>query len=91
MKYTVHLYKAVRITMDCIEADSQEEAARIADEQCDVAEAMRTGSAEPEECERLGATVDEEDDEDYRRTRYHQGPAAEQYLGNTPITGANGR
>ena len=84
MKYTVHLYKAVRITMEGIEAESQEEAARIADEQCDVAESMRVGAAEPEECERLGATVDEEGDEDYRRTRYHQGPAAEQYLGNTP-------
>lgn len=85
MKYTVHLYKAVRITMEGIEAESQEEAARVADEQCEVAESLRIGAAEPEECERLGATVDEEGDEDYCRTRYHQGPAAEHYLGNTPV------
>jgi hypothetical protein len=46
MKYTVHLYKVVRITTEGIEANSQEEAARIADEQCDVAESLRVGAAE---------------------------------------------
>ena len=40
MKYTVHLYKAVRITMEGIEAESQEEAARIAAE---VAQALQFG------------------------------------------------
>jgi hypothetical protein len=30
MKYTVHLYKAVRITLEDIEADSQQEAALLA-------------------------------------------------------------
>lgn len=83
MKYTVHLYKAVRIAMEDIEANSQEEAARIADEQCDVAESLRIGAAEPEECECLGALVDEVGDENYEHTRYHEGPGAKAYLGDT--------
>lgn len=84
MKYTVHLYKAVRVTMEGIEASSQEEAMRIADAQCDINETLRIGAVEAEECECLGATVDEDGDDEYRHTRYHQGPAAYQYLGNTP-------
>lgn len=80
MKYTVHLYYAVRIPMD-IEADSQEEAFAKAQEECDVKRSLAYGAYEDEETPALGATIDEEgDDEEYENTRYHQGEGVSLYL-----------
>lgn len=80
MKYTVHLYKAVRMYPVEIEAESQEEAVRIADEQC--GSVFDKGiSFEDEEVGCIGALVDEEGDEDYERSCYHEGPGARAYLG----------
>lgn len=81
MKYTVHLYYAVRIRMEDIEADSQEEAVARAAEECDVKHNLAVGNFEDDESAHLGAMVDEEgDDEEYLNTRYHQGPGAANYL-----------
>ena len=81
MKYTVHLYYAVHIRMEDVEADSQEEAVAKADAECDVKASLANGAAEDEEAGHLGAMVDEEGDEDeYLKTRYHEGPGAKLYL-----------
>lgn len=80
MKYTVHLYTAVRIRMEDIEANSQEEAFSKAAEECDVKHNLECGYFEDDEAPFLGAIVDEVDDEDYENTRYHQGNGAENYL-----------
>lgn len=83
MKYTVHLYKAIRIKIEGVEAGSQKEAMQLADEKLNIEHYLRNG-AEDEECCCLGALVDEEGDEDYERSRYHEGPGAKAYLGKTP-------
>lgn len=84
MKYTVHLYYAVRIRMEDIEADSQEEAVAKAADECDVEQSLAYGAFEDADSARLGALVDEEgadeDGYDYARTRYHEGPGAQNYL-----------
>lgn len=80
MKYTVHLYKAIRIKIEGVEAKSQEEAMRIADEAVNVERYLCNG-ADDEEFYCLGALVDEEGDEEYDRSRYHEGPGAKAYLG----------
>lgn len=81
MKYTVHLYRAVRIRMEGIEADSQEGAATKAIEECDVKNSLAHGAFEDAEAPFLGVLVDEEGDEEgYRNTRYYQGPGATCYL-----------
>lgn len=80
MKHTVHLYYAVRIRMEDIEADSQEGAIAKADAECDVRESIVRGAAEWDESPHLGALVDEEGDEEYDNTRYHEGPGAKLYL-----------
>ena len=81
MKYTIHLYHAVRIRMEDIEADSQEAAVTKAMEECDVKNSLAHGAFEDDEAPHLGATVDEEgDEENYLNTRYFQGPGATCYL-----------
>lgn len=80
MKYTVHLCYAVRIRMEDIEADSQDEAVHIAVKECDVKNSLAHCAFEDDEAPFLGAMVDEEDDEDYEMTRYFQGPGARNYL-----------
>lgn len=80
MKYTVHLYTAVRIRMEDIEANSQEEAAAKAMEECDVKHNLAHGYFEDDEAPFLGAMVDEEGDEDYENTRYYEGSGATAYL-----------
>lgn len=80
MKYTVHLYYAVRIRMEDIEADSQEEAVAKAADECDVKQSLAHGAFEDDESAHLGATVDEEGAEDYYNTRYHEGPGAYNYI-----------
>lgn len=83
MKYTVYLYKAVRMYPVEIEAGSQEEAVQIACEQC--SSVFDKGlTFEDDEAPCLGAMVDEEGDENYARSRYHEGPGAKVYLGSTP-------
>lgn len=80
MKYTVHLYTAVRIRMEDIEANSQEEAAAKAMEECDVKHNLAHGYFEDDEAPFLGAMVDEEgDEENYLNSRYHEG-TPENYL-----------
>ena len=80
MKYTVHLYTAVRIRMDDIEANSQEEAFAKASEECDVKHNLSYGRAEDDESAFLGAMVDEVGDEEYLNTRYHEGAGAKNYI-----------
>lgn len=80
MKYTVHLYKAIHIKIEGVEAKSQEEAMQIADEAVNVEQYLCNGAEDEEYC-CLGALVDEEGDEDYERSRYHEGPGAKAYLG----------
>lgn len=80
MKYTVHLYHAVRIRMEDIEADSQEEAFARAQDQCDVQHNLELGVFENEETPALGALIDEDGDEEFENTRYHQGDGAALYL-----------
>lgn len=80
MKYTVHLYYAVRIRMEDIEADSQEAAVARASAECDAKHSLAHGHFEDDESPHLGALVDETGDEDYGNTRYHEGPGARNYL-----------
>lgn len=78
MKYTVHLYKAIRVKVEGVEANSQKEAMQLADAKLNMDRYLCNG-AEDEECCCLGALVDEEGDEDYERSRYHEGPGAKAY------------
>lgn len=81
MKYTVHLYAAVRIRMEDVEANSQEEAFAKATEECDVGACLAHGAFEDDEAPFLGALIDEEgDEEEYGNTRYHEGLGAKCYL-----------
>lgn len=74
MKYTVHLYVPVRVRLDAIEADSQEQAVKKACAAFDPhsvfpADGAANGPVFDEAF--LGATVDEEGDEEHERSRYH--------------------
>lgn len=80
MKYTVHLYTAVRIRMDDIEADSQEEAVVKAAAECDVKASLANEAFEDDPGGFLGALVDEPGDMDYENTRYYEGPGAKNYM-----------
>lgn len=81
MKYTVHLYTAVRMRMEDIEANSQEEAVTRAMAECDVKHNLAYQHYEDDEAPFLGAMVDEVgDEENYLNTRYYQGPGATCYL-----------
>lgn len=80
MKHNVYLYYAVRIRMGDIEANSQEEAVRKAEAECDVKASLANGAFEDDESPHLGALVDEEgDEENYLNSRYHEG-TPENYL-----------
>ena len=57
MKYTVHLYHAVRIRMEDVEAESQEEAVTKAMEDCDVKNSLVHGAFEDDEGRRLQEAV----------------------------------
>lgn len=81
MKYTVHLYKAVRMHSVEVEADSQEDAISIAEDIHSQTVTLCGYGFEDDEAPCLGALVDEEGDEDYERSRYHEGPGARAYLG----------
>lgn len=93
MKYTVYLYHAVRIRMEDIEADSQDEAVHIAVKECDVKDSLAHCAFEDDEAPFLGAKVDEEDDKDYEMTRYFQGPGVRNYLAysDEELSGVLGR
>lgn len=81
MKYTVHLYYAVRIRMEDIEADSQEEAFVKAQEEYQTKGRFNYMEFDDDESPALGALIDEEGDEDeYLKTRYHEGDGAKLYL-----------
>lgn len=80
MKYTVHLYYAVQIRMGDIEADSQEEAFKKARNECNASYKLACREAEYDETPPLGAWIDEEGDEEYLNTRYHEGDGAKLYL-----------
>lgn len=83
MKYTVHLYYAVRIRMEDIEADSQEEAFAKAENKVELSDLLNVEPPlEFDESPPLGAMIDEEGDENYNNTRYHQGDGATLYLKN---------
>jgi len=81
MKYTVYLFNVVRIRMEDIEADSQEEAVEKASQDCDVSESLAHGAFEDDEAPFLGALVDEMDaNDDVAVSRYHELPGAKLYL-----------
>lgn len=77
MKYTVHLYISCRVKFEGIEAESQAEAIQKAEARFDSStffnndgDATRTPIWD--EAAPLGALVDEEGDEEYERSRYHE-------------------
>ena len=81
-KFNVYLYKAVRIRLEDIEADTQEQAARIADEQLDMRDSLCRSAFEDEEVEALGALVDVQGDEEFDESRYFELGGAKLYLLN---------
>ena len=71
MRYDVHLYVTVRVKVSDIEAGSQVEAIKLADEMFgkDAVAMVSTGEYADEV---LGALVDEQGDEEYDRTTYYR-------------------
>lgn len=91
MKYNVHLYVTARVRIDNIEAESQEAAIAQAEKQfcpddffyrCDAGEA-----AVWDEDAALGYLVDEQGDEEFLRSRYHEGDGAYLFLDHRAVTG----
>lgn len=80
MKYDVHLYVAVRIKYEGIEADSQEAAVAKAEALHDTKDALRERLFADDEAPALGALVDEFGDESYEQTTYHELDGAQCYL-----------
>lgn len=80
MKHNVHLYYAVHVTVEGVEAETQMEAIQIADKNLDLAGLLRCGTAEDDEGGYLGALVDEVGDEDFSHTTYYVGPGARNFL-----------
>lgn len=70
MKYDVHLYVGARIKMEGVEANSQAEAVKKAERECEFRSHLDRNGVEWDETV-LGALVDEAGDEEYTNTRYH--------------------
>jgi len=72
MKYTVHVYPIVRVTFPGIEAESQEEAMKKADEQADFHSVFDHLGDNIEYAEDIdGFHVDEENDPEYERSCWY--------------------
>lgn len=70
MKYTVHIYPVVRVTVTGVEADSQEAAMKKAEEETDLFAVL--GAKGVEYAEDIDCFhVDEEGDTEYEKSRWY--------------------
>ena len=74
MKYDAHIYATVRVKVCGVEANSQKEAIKKAENQTDLYETLGESGHGTDYAEEItGFLVDEEGDTEYQRTRSYNG------------------